>query len=684
MAQPKAKKKVPAKNVKKVQVKKNTSPFSDSKKAKRYFVLFFLIMTFVIYGNSVWNRYNVDDNYVTGPDNTLVRQGLKAIPKIFTTPYYVNPSNIGQSQSSDYRPIVKLTYALEYTLTGRDRPMLSHFINVLLYFFVCLMLFQILKRTLKNYNILFPFLITLLFMVHPLHTEVVASLKNRDELLAMFFALWGMKYLLDFAEKKKIRYLIFTLILFMIGYLSKSSIITFLVLYPLVLYFFTDMKPKQFGYIFGGLLVVILIAHFVPRLFFLHLSRINSYVENPLYFEKNFWVRTGTGMMTLLFYLKKMFFPYPLLFYYGFNMIPVTNWANIWVILSFFIHLGLLVIALRLFRQKHILSFAILFYLIALSMYSNIVVPAVGIVAERFAFVASVGFCIGLTWAIFRLFRTDPKSLTIEINDRVKVLAVIVLLVIPSSIYTIHRNRDWKNMFALYKSDIPHLDNSFKGNVQYASFLLDFIYKNPGYEQQGFVNPETRDRAFKYYRRAIAIYPKDYISLNELGTAYLALSHNPDSAMIYLRKAVALKPDVQAAWVNLGLAYRYQKKFDSAMITYNRILKLNPKEVKAKFAIADIWFEQGDMAKAIQLNEDVIKECRDTLEVPYINIAKYYYETGDTVKAMDFLVKSVQKKPQPGVCMQLAYYYRYHGDMDRAKYFFELAQQLSNADKKPR
>ncbi|HTX88476.1 MAG TPA: tetratricopeptide repeat protein [Bacteroidales bacterium] len=643
------------------------------KKANRFIILSFLVWAFVLYGNTLWNKYSVDDELVTGPNNALVSQGLKAVPQVLKSPYYINAGNLG-TQASDYRPVVKITFLLEHQLFGKDRPMASHGINILLYFAIGALIFLVLRRLLKEYNILFPYLITLLFMAHPVHTEVVASLKNRDELLAFLFGMWGLYCLLDYAEKKKIRYLIYTALLFVVGYLSKSSIVPFLAIYPLTLYFFTDVKPRNLAIIFGGLLVLMLAAHYLPRLYLIHVSRVNAYIENPLYFEKNFWIRTGTGLITLLYYLRLLFYPHPLIFYYGYDMVPVTGWGNIWVLLSFVIHAGLLITAILLFRKKSILSYAIFYYLIAIFMYSNMVVPAVGMMAERFVFNASLGFTIAIVWAVFRIFRTEPRSLTIELADRLKILAVIIVLLLPCAYLTYDRTRAWKTLYSLYRFDIDHMKRSVKGNLQYAGYLMNTIYQDPNFQQYGVANEFKVQTIITHYRRALRIYPNDYKSLNELGSVYLMCTKRPDSAVVFLQKAIRMAPEKQTAWVNLALAYRGLKKYDSALICYNRILQINPNEIKAKYAIGDVYFESGHGDQAVKLNLDMMDQFPDS-EIPYINIGRYYFLVGDTTVALKYLEQSVQKRVQPNICRELSYLFRIRGDMEKAEYYNRLAGQ---------
>ena len=137
---------------------------------------------------------------------------------------------------------------------------------------------------------------------------------------------------------------------------------------------------------------LMLLAQFGPRLFLPPANRTNFFIENPLFFEKNIWIRIGTGLVSMLFYLRILIYPYPLLYYYGFDMIPVTNMANFWAILSLLIHLALFIYAISKFHKKRLVSFAILWYLLAVAMYSNFLVPVVGIVGERFIFNAPKPF----------------------------------------------------------------------------------------------------------------------------------------------------------------------------------------------------------------------------------------------------------------------------------------------------
>jgi len=643
----------------------------NSKKADRYFVLFFFICTVILYGNTVLNKWAADDKFVTGPQNELVRKGFPAIPGIFSS-FYVETKGNGESRITDYRPISQMTFAIEYGLWGEDNAGLSHIINLLLYFWISTLLFFILKRLLKNYNILFPFLITLVFMAHPVHTEVVDSLKNRDELLSFLCGLGGLHFFLMYNEKKKRFWFFAALVVFTIGCLCKSSILSFIALYPLVMYFFADMKPKNLFRIFFAVLFVGLMAYFLPRLFLPRGIQENSFIENPLFTDKSLWLRTGTGLMSLLFYLRILVFPHPLLYYYGYNMLPVSGWGNILVMISFLLHLGLIVYAIRKFREKHILSFAILYYFIAIAIYTNVVTPVAGIVGERFVFNASLGFVITLVYLIFRLFRTEPRSLTIEFSERAMIVSFIILLLIPYTAMTINRNREWRSPGDLYDSDIKYLDKSVRANLDFAGYMTNEVTRDPDYQQNGRVNEHLQQVILSHYRTALKMYPDDYTTLNDLAMVYINLYQRFDSGIIFLKKAISLRPELQPAWVNMAEAYRKKNELDSAITCYQKVLQINPGALTSVFKMADLYYEKGESGKAVKLNEDVMKACPD-LDVPYFNIGYYFILQGDTITAIRYWEQAARRNLSYEVCTNLSRVYRARGDMEKAKYYNDFA-----------
>ena len=641
------------------------------RRMKRNLILLFAGLAFLFYGNSIFNNYSVDDEYVTYTNKT-VQQGFKGIPEIFSTFYVSSSGNLGE-QSFDYRPMVKLTYAIEYGIFGRN-PHWSHFFNVLLFAFTCVFLFLLLRRLLKGYNILFPVGITLLFLAHPIHTEVISSLKNRDEMMSFLGALLGLHFLLNYMEKMKILSLVWGMLFFVLGYLSKSSIIVFAVIYPLVLYFFTDAKPRYMIIFFLVFLVLALTAQFLPRHFLPAGKRDFVYIENPLYVEKDFWLRTGTAMMSLLFYLRILIIPFPLLFYYGYNMIPLTGWGNGWVIVSVLIYAGLLGFAIWKIREKHILSFIILFYLVTVFMYSNLLVPVVGIVGERFVYPASLAFCMGVVWVIFKLMKADVMTIGKPLANRNNILLVLVVIMIPYFFLTFKRNKEWRTLSSLYEADMPYLENSVKANIQYAGNIMNGMYMDR--DPEGSVS-QDRERALKmisHFRKALQLYPDNYQTLNDLGSAYIALVQNYDSADFYLQKAIRLRPNEETAYINMAFMYKQQKDYPNTLRYYRKVIHLDPKKVKAYSEISKIYYNMGKFDSAFALNKQIM-EIDSTSEIPYLNIGNFFLSNKDTITAVAYYEQAVHKQPLYDMCNNLSSYFQKTGDLNKSNYYSAMAER---------
>lgn len=196
-------------------------------------------LAFFLYANSIGNGYNMDDELVTRK-HKLASKGISAIPDIFTSPYYSDD----MGYSYEYRPVVLTSFAIEHQLFG-DKPGVSHFFNVLLYALTVVVLFRLLQRLFDGYSYWLSVLVTLLFVLHPLHTEVVASIKNRDEILALLFGLLAWSASLRYNQGGKIWHLLLAVVWLTVAMLSKVSIAPLGVLVPLGLVFFQPTTPRR-------------------------------------------------------------------------------------------------------------------------------------------------------------------------------------------------------------------------------------------------------------------------------------------------------------------------------------------------------------------------------------------------------------------------------------------------------
>jgi tetratricopeptide (TPR) repeat protein len=564
---------------------------------------------------------------------------------------------------------------------GYERPGVSHLVNILFYLAVVLLLYRILRRLLRDYSMWFPFIIAMLFIAHPVHTEVVASLKNRDELLSMLFSLWTLHLLIRYADTNKVKFLVIGLLLYIVAFLAKPTALAWWFIYPLTLYFFTSMHWKKIIVVFALLTLMIMFGGLMP-FWFLDRVRDFSMVDNPLYFEDNIWVIIGTGLMSVGYYVKLLVFPHPLLYYYGYDMIPIVNLGNIWVMLTLVFHLGLLGIAIWKFKEKSILSYGILFYLVTIPMYANIYRPVPGIIGERFLLVPSVAFVIILAWLIFKLFKAVPEEKIIKPGRILAVAIFTAIILIPYSYKVVDRNKDWYSQLSLYEADMDYLENSVKAHDLMGTTLMRKIEieLSKPVNVAKFIMPDIR-KAIGHFNRATEIYPAHASSWKNLGMIYnhprigehLAAEgdtaqflHFKRSAIKNFKRSLEFEPGDGKALFNLGYTYENVGEMDSAVYFYRECINSNPQIVNPRSRLANLMFMQGRMDEALELNKQIIR-IDPNEALPYVNFGNYYMIIGDTTKAVANFEEAALRNARPEVFAFLSQYYREKGNSQKAR-----------------
>ena len=205
---------------------------------KYRFELIVFVFSVILFANSIPHDYNMDDELVT-INHRLTSRGISAIPEIFTTTYYRD--NMGYAY--EYRPMVLASFAVEHQIFGDSAPV-SHFFNVLLYGICCVVLYRTLLWVTLGFSTLIPLGITLLFVAHPAHTEVVCSIKNRDEILALLFSLLTLIAAFKAVGKGMFWWLAVPL-LFVAALMSKLSVLPFTIIIPLAIILFTEAGFKK-------------------------------------------------------------------------------------------------------------------------------------------------------------------------------------------------------------------------------------------------------------------------------------------------------------------------------------------------------------------------------------------------------------------------------------------------------
>lgn len=143
-------------------------------------------LPFAIYSNNYRHAYLLDDGY-TLVNNPHVRS-LAEIPS-----YFVDPSTYTSLREQvDYRPLLQVTYALNYAMGGYD-IWWWHFTQILLHVLTGLGIYALCRRiiTLSGETApdWIPLLAAIVFAIHPGASGVVNYLNARSSLLTAVFVL---------------------------------------------------------------------------------------------------------------------------------------------------------------------------------------------------------------------------------------------------------------------------------------------------------------------------------------------------------------------------------------------------------------------------------------------------------------------------------------------------------------
>ncbi len=226
--------------------KKATTSFLNRKYA---FEILIFAFSFLLFANTIPNDYNMDDELVT-MNHRLTSKGISAIPEIFTSPYYEDASGY----SYEYRPVVLTSFAIEHDIFG-ENPHWGHFWNVILYGLTCVLLYRVLKLLFKDYSPIIAIAVSLLFVAHPSHTEVVCSIKNRDEILGLLFSLLAFNVAIKSVQEKNNWLLILVPIFFILSLLSKLTLSSFIPVILLAILLFSEFDFSKFLFISFSLIL---------------------------------------------------------------------------------------------------------------------------------------------------------------------------------------------------------------------------------------------------------------------------------------------------------------------------------------------------------------------------------------------------------------------------------------------
>lgn len=609
----------------------------------KWFPLIIAAFALLLYINTINHDYVLDDDTVMAK-NSIVTKGVSAIPEILTTAYR---KGAWARQESLYRPLSLVMFAIEWQLAP-NQPFLGHLLNIILYALTGFLLYKLLRKWFQQKHAVIAYSIALLFIAHPLHTEVVANIKSRDEILGLLFSILSLSAFYNYAiSDKKTRKLIFGVGYFFLALLSKESTLTLVAVIPLSIYFFTENTDKK-KYYFS------IIALFIGVLFYFILRKIAlgglvnfkevEVMNNSIVATNNTLDRTCTAIMIVGYYIKLFFFPHPLSFDYSFNTIPNATLSDYRFILTIITLVALAIYCIKNFKNKNGIAFGFLFFGITLSIVSNIFILIEATLAERFLFLPSLGLSIASVLLLEKLSKIsisgNPTIINILKQNKI-FSSILMLILLLFSLKTISRNEDWKDNFTLFSIDKDHNPNSYRTLAAYPLELFNHSIlplKEDTEEKKALCR-----EAIEYLQKSVTLIPNNFRAWNLMAYCY---SINLDYANVIstFEKGIQYykdEPDLAKFHIMAATAYFKTSNIYKAIDVAKAGLKIEPNNSALWNTLGSCLLETTDRQGAYDALQNAIR--LDSLNVDaFYNLGNWYAKGGNYSEAINYYQKTLK------------------------------------------
>ncbi len=675
----------------------SAKPSAAAKPALRPYALLLFALSLLLYANSFKNDFALDDAIVI-TQNEFTTRGVAGIPGLLKYDtfrgFFKEAGKDKLVSGGRYRPASPVFFALMVQVFGL-KPLPFHIANAIFYALSVVLLFYLFfiwlspneKEGKKTKSLALSFGTALLFAVHPVHTEVVANIKGLDEIFALLGSLGTAWLITKAADQKRMMPALAAALVFFAALLSKENSITFLGIIPLALYFFRPkLRPAQMLKYLAPLGAAT-IAFLLLRGSILGWSLgepVRELLNNPFlkwngqtYVPYSTAEKMATIFHTLLEYLRLLFVPHPLTHDYYPHHIRLHSFTSPTALLGLLAYLGLAAYAVWGSLRRHRPAFGVAWYLMSLSIVSNIVFPVGVFMSERFLYMPSAGFAFVLAWILYRLFGKSPQLYRLP-KTYLLSLGLIALLF---GLKTISRNPAWKDDYTLFYTDIrvssnsAKLQNSLGGKMVERAQTLDDEQKRLALIR----------KAVPHFQKAIELHPFFKNAYLQLGNARVYLGKYEEAISGY-DQALRIDPDYVEALTNKGVALSALHRYEEALALYEQALKTKPSYADARQRkISTLreagrhYGQQGQLDKALSFLLLAEKEAPEDFTILHL-LGIAYASGGQTQKAIQYFQKALkyaQGKDAAIIYYDLGSTYYNMGNAEKGEEFHQKAVALN-------
>ncbi|MCI5055480.1 MAG: hypothetical protein MRY83_05180, partial [Flavobacteriales bacterium] len=455
----------------------------------KFDVLALTFITLLLYANGIFNDFVEYDDYIFFHENEAFLEGtLEAFVSFIKKPF-----------QGHYQPVTWLCFFVVKKLFGLN-AMAFKMMSIVAHLTCGILVLRILKKLLSNS--LTSFMLSVLFIVAPLHSEAVLQASGFGTLLSAMLGLISFHFFLKFERKNHRSQIALSALFYILAVLAKSS----MVLLPLLFVVRFQWPQKA---IFPSQNRIVLQAVFltlVSCFAVLTYLSVNSFdaVNNTLMTEMSALKRLALIPVLLLYYPFKLIIPIHFSTPY---FIPFQNNTAVFVLMSIVALMIICIFTYAFLKSKKPWHKGIIFYIVMMLPLIQIIPFGDNPINDRYGYFSILGILMAIGIAIeYTQQIRYPKFLVLAVS----------CLILFSMYQTAHRISAWQNSITLYEDC-----RSKWPNHPYPYYALAVIQTN---------NSENT-KALKYFKKAKELGIKNATSLYYESLNHIALENYKSAAL---------------------------------------------------------------------------------------------------------------------------------------------------------
>ncbi|MEA5459164.1 tetratricopeptide repeat protein [Arcicella sp. LKC2W] len=575
-----------------------------------------IITLFVAFSGGFDNQFVDWDDHVYIENDYLVTEPKGHFGEAFKSHVALN-----------YHPLTIVSMMINSSVSGADNPKAFIVTNFIIHLLNTLMVFWLLMLLTKR-RLMASFFAALLFAIHPMRVESVTWISERKDVLYGFFFIAGcISYLYYLDAGKKNKYLIISLILFVLSCLSKAQAVVL----PIVFFLFDYWRDRKID--------TKAIVEKVPFLVFsLLFGLIATNIQSGGDFHGTIHIigeqRSALSLKVFtmmdriqyagygfVMYFYHLFVPINLCTFYPYEADGVNKLYSTGIVFS------LIIVGLTIFsaRKSKLFLFGIGFFAVTVALVLQFISVGAAIMADRYTYIPYIGLFFVLAMLLDQLAEKN-QSLKQVVWVGAFAFAGFCLFQTRKQVET------WQNTGTLFGQIIKLFPNDYRAYYTYGKYVG---------EKEGKL-----EESIEANKKAIELgYKDDAGPWENLGTAYGIKGDTP-KALEYFSEAIKRGASSGETYMNRGMAYFNLNQPAKAIPDFEKSLTMkNDKIVMSRGLLATSYLASGNATKALENFNQVIEKDGSQDPVHFYNRGLAKQTLGDRAGAIADFQKTLTLQP---------------------------------------